>query len=76
MFDRELAFFIAHQDELVAKFRGTTLVIRGEEVVSEHTVRRLKPTGRLRNDSRLGTFMLQPCESGRSAYSVTINSIH
>ncbi len=36
MFDTELAFFIAHQDELVAKHKGKTLVLRGEGVVGAY----------------------------------------
>ena len=32
MFDTELKYFIAHQDELVSKYQGKTLVIRGEHV--------------------------------------------
>ena len=32
MFDKELASFIANQDDLVAKHRGKVLVIRGERV--------------------------------------------
>ena len=73
MFDKELAFFIANQDALVAKYRGKALVIRAQEVVGAYdtaldaymAAQRLYPAG---------TFMIQPCEPGPSAYTVTINS--
>ena len=72
MFDKELAFFIAHQDDLVAKHRGKTLVLRGENVEGAYdsalaaylsAQKRFQP----------GTFMIQPCQPGPSAYTVTIN---
>lgn len=74
MFDKELAFFIAHQDELVAKFRGTTLVIRGEEVVGAYPTA-LEAYAASEKRFPVGTFMIQPCESGRAAYTIAINSI-
>jgi hypothetical protein len=73
MFDRELQFFIANQDRLVAEHSGKTLVLRGEEVVGAHSnaleayldaVRKYEP----------GTFMIQPCVEGADAYTVTITS--
>ena len=73
MFDRELQFFIANQDRLVANHGGKTLVIKGEEVVGVHNnpleayleaVKKYEP----------GTFMIQPCAKGSDAYSVTITS--
>jgi hypothetical protein len=74
MFDKELAFFIAHQDELVTKFRGTTLVIRGTEVVGAYPSA-LEAYLAAEKRFPVGTFMLQPCEPGPGAYTVTINSI-
>ena len=73
MFDAELAFFIAHQDDLVKQHRGKTLIIRGNEVVGAYRTtleaylvgQRLYPAG---------SFMVQPCVPGLGAYTVTINS--
>jgi len=36
MFDRELSFFIDHQNDLVAQYAGKILTIRGAEVVGVH----------------------------------------
>jgi hypothetical protein len=74
MFNRELEYFIAHQDELVAEHRGKVLVLRGECVEGAYdsaleaylaAQRRFPP----------GTFMIQPCEAGRGAYSLTLASL-
>ncbi len=71
MFERELEFFMAHQDELVAKYRDKFLVIRGEDVAGVYdsaldafldAQKRYEP----------GTYMIQHCEPGPEAYTVTI----
>jgi hypothetical protein len=36
MYEKELAFFIEKQDELVSQFNGKVLVIKGEEVVGSY----------------------------------------
>ena len=73
MFDRELQFFIANQDRLVADHLGKTLVLKGEQVVGVHdspleayleAIKRFEP----------GSFMIQPCAEGSDAYTVTITS--
>ena len=72
MFDRELTFFIAHQDELVAKHRGKVLVIRGEKVEGAYESA-LVAYRSAEDRFQPGTFMLQPCQPGPGAYTVTIN---
>ncbi|HVR72524.1 MAG TPA: hypothetical protein VMT87_16940 [Vicinamibacteria bacterium] len=72
MFDTELAFFIAHQDELVAQHRGKALVIRGEKVEGAYDSP-LQAYLAAQRTFPPGTFMIQPCEPGPNAYTVTIN---
>lgn len=71
MFEREFKYFVAHQDELVAAHRGKVLVIQGERVAGAYA----SPLEAYQAASRSfkpGTFMLQPCEPGREAFTVTI----
>lgn len=75
MFDKELAFFIAHQDELVAAHRGKTLVIRGDKVEGVYSSP-LQAYLFAQSQFEAGSFMIQPCEPGPGAYTVTINSVH
>lgn len=72
MFDKELAYFIAHQEELVERFRGTILVLRGEQVVGAYPTP-LEAFVAARQRFPEGTFMLQPCEPGVNAYTATIS---
>lgn len=74
MFQDELAFFISHQDELVKKYEGRILAIRGTELLGVYndalhayleTAKKYEP----------GTFIIQPCQSGPEAYTVTISPV-
>ena len=69
MFDTELNYFIAHQDELVSKYQGKTLVIRGERVEGAYDSA-LSAYIEGQKQFALGSFMIQPCEAGPSAYTV------
>lgn len=71
MFDKELAYFIAHQDELVAQHKGKTLILQGEDVVGVEDTP-LKAYLAALKCFVPGTFMLQPCEPGKDAYTVTL----
>ena len=75
MFDKELQFFIAHQDELVAKHQGKVLVLRGESVEGAYESA-LAAYVAAAERFKAGTFMLQPCEPGPRAYTVTISSMN
>lgn len=73
MFDAELSFFKEHQDELVAKYDGRVLVIRGQQVVGVYPDA-LDAYLNAAKEYEPGSFMIQPCAPGPSAYTVTIAS--
>lgn len=75
MFATELNYFIAHQDELVAKHSGKTLVLRGETVEGVYDSP-LAAYLSAKEQFTPGTFMIQPCEPGPRAYTVTISSMN
>lgn len=71
MFQTELNYFIAHQDELVRKHRGQVLVLRGEAVEGVYPTT-LSAYIEGQKKFPLGTFMIQACEPGEDAYTSTI----
>ena len=73
MFSTELNYFIANQDELVKKHRGKVLVIKGKRLLGVYPTA-LKEYLATKADHEPGSFMLQPCEPGPDAYTVTIAS--
>ena len=74
MFEAELAYFIRHQDELVSRYRGKALVLRDERVAGAYDSP-LEAYLAAQQQFPAGTFMIQPCEPGPDAYTVTISSV-
>ena len=71
--NREFDFFLAHQEELVQKYRGRYVVIRDEKVIGDYpdaatavfTTQRTFP---------LGTFLVQKADPGPEAYTQRFHS--
>ncbi len=73
MFTQELEYFIANQAELVSKFGGKIVVIKGEELIGvyDNLLEAYRETQKVYQP---GTLMLQPCLPGSDAYTVVIVS--
>ena len=73
MFDQELNYFIDNQEELVEQYQGKVLVLIGKNVVGVFGDLKEAYKEAIKK-YELGTFMLQLCEPGTDAYTVTISS--
>lgn len=73
MFQEELSYFVAHQDELVKQYRGQVLVLKGSQVIGAYPTLN-EAYIQAQKTQLLGTFMLQRCEPGKDAYTVSISS--
>jgi len=71
MFEKEFDYFVAHQKELVEKYRGKVLVLKGAKVVGVYP-NALDAYLSAKKKHKPGTFMIQPCVPGPEAYTVTI----
>ena len=73
MFKDEMEFFKANQNNLVKQHRGKILVIKGKEVIGIYnsTIEAYRETAK---KNKPGSFMIQPCEPGPEAYTITISS--
>jgi hypothetical protein len=69
----ELQFFIANQDDLVRQYRGKVLVIKEKKIIGVYSSP-LEAYIEAQKQHELGTFLIQPCEPGSEAYTVTISS--
>ena len=74
MYEKELAFFIKQQKELVKKHNGKTLAIKGEEVVGVYETA-LDAYLATKEHDELGKVMLQQCIPGSSAYTATLSTV-
>ena len=73
MFEKELNFFIAHQPELLKQYPQKVLVLKDESVIGVYESV-LEAYLKAQEKHKIGSFMIQPCEPGVDAYTVTISS--
>ena len=69
----EFEFYIAHQDELVAKYDGKFIVIKNGEVLGEYD-NELAAVTETKKAHELGTFLIQKVSEGDEGYSQTFHS--
>ena len=74
MFDTELNYFIKNQEDLLKKYGGRVLIIKGEEIVSSHD-NQLDAYLEAQESGQLGEVMIQNCVPGKDAYTVSIATI-
>lgn len=73
MLEQSFKYFIDHQDELVKKYPNKYLVIVGEEVVGVYDSDEQAYFDSLSKYAP-GTFLIQLCEAGESAYTQTFHT--
>ncbi len=71
MLHEEFAYFISNQDELVRKYKGKYIVIKNQRVIGEYKTE-LEAYVESQKKHKLGTFLIQHCEAGPSAYTVVL----
>lgn len=71
--EQEFAYYKAHQDELVEKYRGKVVVIKGDLVIGVYD-NELEAVNETSKEHKLGTFLVQKCVPGPEAYSQTYHS--
>jgi len=70
---KEFQFYLDHQDEMVAKYEGRFIVIKGGEVLGAYDDE-LSAIGETQKSHELGTFLVQEVSKGTSAYTQTFHS--
>ena len=73
MLEREFRHYLRHQDELLKTYDGRFIVIIGDEVVGDYgSYEEAYHTSAGRYP--IGTFLIQECTEGDSAYTLTFHS--
>lgn len=70
---KELDFFKANQESLVAQYSGKFLVIANESIFGAYDTE-IEAYEEATKELKLGTFIIQECISGDSAYTQTFHS--
>ncbi|MDY0388283.1 MAG: hypothetical protein RBT65_14420 [Methanolobus sp.] len=68
----EFNYYISHQEELVSKYKGKFLVIKGEKVTPFDTMEEAFDWG-VKNIG-IGKFLMQRCDSGEENYTQQFHS--
>jgi hypothetical protein len=73
MLEKEFNYYLEHQNELLKKYNNRYLVIIGEDVVGDYENRK-QALFKSKEKYDLGTFLIQKCTEGDSAYTATFQS--
>jgi len=71
--DKEFSYYLKHQNELVEKYRNRFLTIVGEKVVDDYDTYEQAVIQSKKKHER-GTFLVQECTEGDSAYTTRLYS--
>lgn len=69
----EFEYYRTHQDELVSRYRGQYVVIKGHQVLGHYDTE-MEAIRETKKSHELGTFLVQKCEPGSDNYTQTYHS--
>ena len=70
MLDNEFYFYRTNQNDLVIKYNGRFVVITGNKVIGDYGSY-LEAYVKTKKQYEPGTFLIQECTEGNSAYTIT-----
>ena len=70
----EFEYYLAHQDEMVAKYNGKVIVISGQKVIGVYDDDLSALTETQKTSLKPGTYLIQRVTSGNSGYTQTFHS--
>ena len=71
--EKEFAFYLSHQDEMVERYDGKVIVIKDDKVLGAYESELAAITA-TRAYHELGTFLVQRVSEGDEAYTATFHS--
>jgi len=71
--EKEFKYYLKHQDELVKKYEGQFVVVKGNKVIGAYDSE-IKAIQETSKEHGLGTFLVQKCEPGADSYTQTFRS--
>lgn len=70
---KEFEYYLEHQEELVKKYNGKFIAIKGGKVIGEYDSP-LEAVEKASEKYELGTFLVQKCEPGSESYTQVYHS--
>lgn len=75
MLEKEFQYYLDHQDELVKKYNGKYIVIKGNDVINSYDTKE-EAYFESKKSNDLGTFLIQLCSPGNMDYTQTFHSLN
>lgn len=72
--EREFNYYLKNQDDLVKRYNGKFVVIKGEEVIGAYHDE-LEAVTKTSEKHEIGTFLVQKCEPGTESYTQVFHSL-
>ncbi|MDO6761750.1 hypothetical protein Q4566_16195 [Tamlana sp. 2_MG-2023] len=73
MLEKEFKYYLNNQDELLKKFNGRYIVIKGDKILGDYSSE-IEALSETRKSHEVGTFLIQKCTPGNNAYTETYHS--
>jgi len=73
MLDKEFKFYLKEHEELVKKYEGKFVVIKGENVIGVYDSEKEAYEETIK-DNKLGTFLIQLCLPGEKNHTQTFHT--
>jgi hypothetical protein len=70
---KEFRYYLDHQAELVKRYNGKFIVIKGQEVIGAYDSE-IEAVEKTSETHELGTFLVQKCEPGSDNYTQVFHS--
>jgi hypothetical protein len=71
---KEFDYYLGHQEELVAKFRGRVVAIKDQKVIGDYESDLAAVAAVQKLGHKLGSFLVQKVEPGSAGYTQTFHS--
>lgn len=71
--EKEFKYYIENQDELLKKYQGKYIVIKGEKVIGAYNTSS-EAYSESQKTNKIGTFLIQFCSPGTTSYKQTFFS--
>ena len=71
--EKEFNYYLEHQEDLVKKYKGRYVVIKGSDVIGDYGSE-LEAIEKSMENHEPGTFLVQLCEPGEESYTQIYHS--
>lgn len=73
--EKEFKYYLKNQIDLVKKYNGKSIVIKGEEVIGAYD-NKADAYFETQKENEIGTFLIQECSPGNMSYTQSFYSLN